>query len=155
MSNKNYLKAKAHRLIDQLVAIRLKYPESDVHIKKGVLHWSGYLRPTPISREYHVLVSYKMKQRPVVTLLGDNILGLERNDFPHHFSKDPNQKCANLCLHLAHEFDSTILIADTIIPWAIEWLYYYEIWLTTGTWCGGGKHPELKGKRTFTDECTE
>lgn len=34
-----------------------------------------------------------------------------------------------------------MLIADTYIPWAIEWLYYYEIWLVTGEWCGGGIHP--------------
>ena len=32
-------------------------------------------------------------------------------------------------------------IADTIVPWAQEWLYYYEIWLATNEWCGGGHIP--------------
>ena len=45
------------------------------------------------------------------------------------------------CLCYGDEFASDMLIADTYIPWAIEWLYYYEIWLVTGEWCGGGIHP--------------
>lgn len=144
--------ANGLRLIDQLVAIRLKYPESSACIKQGVLRWSGYLKPTPLSRVYHVLVNYKMKERPVVTLIGDNIQGLDRQDFPHHFYKDCTQKRVDLCLHLAYEFNSGMLISDTIIPWAVEWLYFYEIWLATGTWCGGGKHPVVKGKRVLKDE---
>jgi len=24
------------------------------------------------------------------------------------------------------------------------WLFYYEIWLATGEWCGGGVHPEKR-----------
>lgn len=33
-------------------------------------------------------------------------------------------------------------IANTILPWTSLWLYYYEIWLGTGKWEGGGDHPE-------------
>ena len=32
------------------------------------------------------------------------------------------------------------MIAKTIIPWTSEWLFHYEIWVTTGTWHGGGIH---------------
>ena len=38
------------------------------------------------------------------------------------------------------EFNSSKLIANTIIPWTVEWLYYYELWLATGEWLGGGEH---------------
>lgn len=31
------------------------------------------------------------------------------------------------------------LIANTIVPWACLWLYFYEIWITTGTWYGEGE----------------
>ena len=34
-----------------------------------------------------------------------------------------------------------MFIADTIVPWACEWLLHYEIWLATGEWHGGGEHP--------------
>ncbi|MGH8092034.1 MAG: hypothetical protein ACREIF_00990 [Chthoniobacterales bacterium] len=29
-------------------------------------------------------------------------------------------------------------LADTIVPWTSRWLYFYEIWLATGEWMGGG-----------------
>ncbi len=32
-------------------------------------------------------------------------------------------------------------LADTILPWASLWLFYYEVWLATGEWVGGGEHP--------------
>ena len=32
-------------------------------------------------------------------------------------------------------------VADTTIPWAIDWLACYEGWLATGEWAGGGVHP--------------
>jgi len=32
-------------------------------------------------------------------------------------------------------------IADTIIAWASEWLFFYELWLATGEWHGGGHDP--------------
>ena len=38
-------------------------------------------------------------------------------------------------------------IAETIIPWASEWLLHYEIWLATGEWQGGGIHPDISKKR--------
>jgi hypothetical protein len=39
-------------------------------------------------------------------------------------------------------------ISDTIVPWAVLWLYYFEDWLATDEWKGGGKHPDLNnGKR--------
>lgn len=48
-----------------------------------------------------------------------------------------------MCLYLSPDFTSQMLLADTVIPWAVEWLYHYEIWLATGEWCGGGKHPQI------------
>ena len=38
-------------------------------------------------------------------------------------------------------------IADTIIPWVIEWIYFYELWKITGAWKGGGDHPTAKDRR--------
>ena len=31
-------------------------------------------------------------------------------------------------------------LAETILPWASEWLAHYEGWLYTGEWKGGGVH---------------
>jgi hypothetical protein len=47
-----------------------------------------------------------------------------------------------LCLFLGNrEWHESIPIADTLVPWASEWLLYYELWLATGEWLGGGEHP--------------
>jgi hypothetical protein len=41
-------------------------------------------------------------------------------------------------------------IDNTIVPWAILWLFYFEEWLSSDEWKGGGEHPlesDLPGKR--------
>jgi hypothetical protein len=34
-----------------------------------------------------------------------------------------------------------MFIAETIVPWACEWLAYYEIWKATGHWSGDQEPP--------------
>jgi hypothetical protein len=34
-----------------------------------------------------------------------------------------------------------MLLAYTVVPWTSEWLVFYELWLITGEWLGGGTHP--------------
>ena len=48
----------------------------------------------------------------------------------------------SLCLFYPRyqEWDYKASWAETIIPWTSLWLYYYEIWLQTGEWLGGGIH---------------
>jgi hypothetical protein len=43
-----------------------------------------------------------------------------------------------LCLYWPEEWrwGKNCLIAETIVPWAAVWLYYYELWLDTGEWLG-------------------
>lgn len=57
---------------------------------------------------------------------------------PHTFFGD------ELCLYYGNDWEEHTPIAKTIIPWASEWLYHYEIWLFTGEWTGGGIHPGVK-----------
>ena len=37
-------------------------------------------------------------------------------------------------------------LVDTIVPWSILWLFYFEDWLETDEWKGGGMHPDSDGK---------
>jgi hypothetical protein len=48
----------------------------------------------------------------------------------------------HLCLYFRKdkEWTASKMIADTIIPWASEWLLHYEFWVLTGEWRGGGIH---------------
>lgn len=57
----------------------------------------------------------------------------ERNSVPYLCLYDPQKE---------HWEDNERSIADTIIPWASEWLANYELWRTTGKWYAPERHPE-------------
>lgn len=130
-------------LIKQKIALQVAYPTSSSSIDDGVLWWCGKVRPTALSREYKVLLTYGGNQ-PTTWVIGDELKQLDHVDFPHNYEVDQNSKMAKICLYLpgANEWSNRKYLSNTIIPWAIEWLYHYEIW--TGEWCGGGQHPNSR-----------
>ena len=69
-------------------------------------------------------------------------------NFPHKFDIDVENKMVRICLYRYSEFSSSKLLVNTIIPWTIEWLYYYELWLATEEWLGGGEHPKIGKSKT-------
>jgi hypothetical protein len=140
-----YIPIKRISLAKQALILRLKYPDAKCQIKNNKLVWNGNLRPSALSRWYQIKIIYHdYSLRPKVILYGD-IPGITRSDFPHHFSIDREKNTVELCLHMPYEFDGREqIIADLIIPWTQEWLYFYEIWLATGKWCGGGHSPSNK-----------
>lgn len=103
--------------------------------------WTGTLKPQFTS--YRIEVQYEVGCRPEVRVLSpklERIPGNPEGSLPHVYgpSEDPT-----LCLYdpKTDEWNSTMLIAEKIIPWTIDWLTFYEFWLMIGTWSGGGRHP--------------
>jgi hypothetical protein len=91
------------------------------------------LRPTPDTCWFTVKVYYRLGWRPEVHVLHPTLqVRYGADQIPHSFSD------SQLCLHLDGEWQPTMSLADTIVPWTSEWLLYYELWLATGTWQGGG-----------------
>lgn len=100
----------------------------------------GTVSPDNVTSPYKVQVSYSGNQ-PKVRVLSPQLR--DRGDgkpIPHTYSDD------SLCLYRPRyeEWSPSLAIADTIIPWISEWLFYYEVWLVTGDWLGGGEHPSPK-----------
>ena len=122
----------------QGLLLQHKYPESRVCIKHNYLIWYGEIRPTPLSRLYKIKIICEKGNKPKVFLYGKHIEGIEKNDFPHNYHKNESKQEIQLCLNMPCEFNYSLRIIDTIIPWTQEWLYHYEIWLATGEWRGGG-----------------
>ena len=65
------------------------------------------------------------------------------DNVPHCYKrhyKNKENEYVKICLYYPKykEWTKDMYISDTIIPWAIEWLYYYEYWRLTGKWLGGG-----------------
>lgn len=123
----------------QGMALTGKYPDSQiVSVGPKNVSWEGYLRPTPFSESYLIRVEYTFKKRPNAFVLEPELTPEKK---PHIFEHD-----GSLCLFRSkyREWDTTMLIADTIIPWTSLWLYFYEQWLVTRKWLGGGEHPNSK-----------
>ncbi|WP_454766118.1 hypothetical protein [Cupriavidus campinensis] len=47
----------------------------------------------------------------------------------------------------AREWSNRMKLSETYIPWAVEWLGYFEHWLASGEWNGGGEHPNANHRR--------
>lgn len=132
-------------LAAQVMRLRQLFPESMIQYKgHETIVWKGSLQPTPLSRPYLLRLDYKLKKWPKIWLMNPPLETRDGERAPHLYIDD------SLCLfHPSYkEWSSDKLIADTIIPWASLWLYYYEIWLATGNWHGGGEHPPAKEKKT-------
>ena len=104
----------------------------------GEARWAGPLRPTDASSTYAVTLAYRLGKRPRVYVTAPVLIGRPDAEVPHR------HRDGGLCLHLPDEWDATMSIADTIVPWAALWLYHYELWHATGEWLGGGSHPRLR-----------
>ena len=118
----------------QAFALRARFPDVQGKLKAGRLVWTGSLEPTPLSRSYCVQIVFGPRGQPQVRVL-DELATREGRSLPHIYSN------GTLCLHETDEWAATMSIADTIVPWAAEWLAQYEIWLVTGEWYGGGEWP--------------
>jgi hypothetical protein len=100
------------------------------------IRWTGTLRPTSLSETYTVRIDYELPRRPSVEVLKPELESRpDQPKIPHTFAGN------KLCLHTPGEWNSQMIIARTIVPWISIWLYFYEVWQTTGEWAGGGVHP--------------
>ena len=93
-----------------------------------------------MSREYEIEIEYKQSDVPKVRVLQPNLIELAGDrDIPHVY-RDP----LRLCLYLPRkrQWHAGLRIDQTIVPWTILWLYYFEEWLATDEWKGEGEHPD-------------
>ena len=111
----------------------------DIHTNR--LIWKTTLQPSELSLAYEIKIVYTLGQSPKVYVVSPKPLALAdgAQRLPHVYDHVKQQ----LCLYYgpAREWPPDKMIADTIVPWASEWLLHYEFWLVTGIWHGGGIHP--------------
>lgn len=112
------------------------------------LLWEFSARPTTLSREYRVRIAYYYEDVPKIYVIDPDLVSLsEGRHIPHVYEQKPTR----LCLYLpgAGEWLPSMFIDKTIVPWSYLWLFYFEDWLATDEWKGGGIHPETpNGKDT-------
>lgn len=133
-------KTKVQRLGlgSQKAALSKLFPGSRASTQHNELVWKGELTPSSMSHTYSIEMHYKKGKYPTVRVSDPELKSRPGEPLPHIYSN------GNLCLFYpkAREWHGGLLLAETIVPWTSEWLFHYEVWLATGTWCGGGYHED-------------
>jgi hypothetical protein len=108
--------------------------------RRGRLDWHYQARPTPLSRAYEVQLTYQIETSPRVYVHDPVLVDLADGRWlPHVYQQRP----ARLCLYLpgAGEWSPRLRLDETVVPWTALWLFFFEEWLATDEWKGGGVHP--------------
>jgi hypothetical protein len=106
----------------------------------GRLIWRFVTSPTALSKRYRLRLEYRQYSSPAVFVEEPDLIDLaDGRRLPHVYEQSPPR----LCLYLPSngEWTSSMRIDQTIVPWAILWLFYFEEWLASNEWKGGGVHP--------------
>ena len=104
------------------------------------LTWRFDVRPGPLSRTYAVRLRYGIGSSPDMFVDRPGLRSLSGDRCPPHLYHDPDR----LCLYMPGigEWDPTKRLDQTVVPWTYLWLEYFEDWLATDVWRGGGNHPD-------------
>ena len=125
---------------EQVVRLRVVYPSFQVRMRGNMLECVCELQPTRWSASYRVRIEYEIHRAPRI-FVEEPALELRcGKSIPHRYRNE------SLCLYLpgSGEWTAGKYLANTIIPWIVLWLHYYEYWQATGIWFGGGTHEEPK-----------
>lgn len=117
------------RPVEQIVPMRRTFPQFRPRWNRaGGLEWRGSLQPTPDSPVYPIRIVHKPGLQPQIFVPGH-----ELNADCNHLYGD-----SSLCLYWPKEWWWTPgeSLVETLVPWSAFWLYYYELWETTGVWLG-------------------
>jgi len=109
-------------------------------LQAGRLVWRYCASPTPLSRTYQLRIDYRQDDVPQVFVEDPDLVSLaEGRRLPHVYEQRPTRLC--LYLPRAREWSGWMRIDQTIVPWSALWLFYFEEWLDSDEWKGGGEHP--------------
>jgi hypothetical protein len=124
----------------------LKWPDATVVLRGGrELQFRFSIAPSPVGRLYSCLFVMKPDSRaPRMRVLEPDLNALAGGrKLPHVYPhKGPG---VSLCLWWPkrHEWQPPMKLMDSYLAWTSQWLWYFEDWLLTGEWSGGGEHPDV------------
>lgn len=113
------------------------------------LHYRFYLIPSEYGRTYECELRIKPGAiAPEMYVLKPDLIALAGDALiPHIYpGKGPG---IHLCLWhpKKREWSPQLRLAETYLAWTTQWLWYFEDWLATGIWNGGGDHPAARRNR--------
>lgn len=118
----------------QIAAMANRFPTLRL-VSKTPARWIGDVVPIEGGRPFTLEVNsvWHRRTNPRVRVFAPKLVNMPGRRLPPHVFDD-----GTLCLYHTDDFrwDGSQLIAATIVPWACEWCYYYEVWFATGKWMG-------------------
>jgi hypothetical protein len=126
----------------------------DGEIRAGRFTWRYTAIPSPVGRDYGIRLEFGQGRPPTVDVFVDapdlrELAGGRR--IPHLYRQRPPRLC--LWLPKTYEWQSWMRLDQTIVPWTALWLYYFEEWLESDEWMGGGMHPDgLEDRERWSEE---
>lgn len=143
-------------LREQIWDMRRKFPDFKLVIHlPWLVCWEGTLRPLS-GQKYKVRVRCQRPYRaenfkvwtphtPMVEIIDPklDLTNTHEGHDPllHLYRDDHDDSRLHLCLDNPEDpgWIPGMSVADAIIPWASQWLMFYEFWQATGKWTGGGR----------------
>lgn len=132
------VRSKGYSAVEQLNFLKATYKDSKGTVSRGTLVWYLDIQPLAINGTYRLKITYKMGEFPHAYIASPKPLPLAKGatKLPHTYDTKTQQLC--LFYPKFREWDKTMKIAETIVHWAALWIVYYESWVLTGVWQGGG-----------------
>jgi hypothetical protein len=130
----------------------MKLPGSTIRMVGGrELQFRFSLTPGRFGRDYGCLLRMRPDSRaPDMFVMTPHLSPLAGPDpIPHIYRHDGAGVLLCLWWPKRREWVPRLKLTETFIPWTEEWLWYFEDWLTTRVWAGGGEHPEPPRVRRF------
>jgi len=128
---------------------RFNHPGARLSFKQRRLIYQFDISPSIFGRLYTCQLKMSPDSRgPEVHVLNPNLQLLAGNDTLPHVHRHKGSG-THLCLWFPKkvEWQPQMKLTDTYIPWTAEWLTYFEDWLITRDWAGGGIHLESRPGR--------
>ena len=141
-ANRGFLSERRLTVSQQRARMMMIWPSLKTEIDGKMLAITGVVQPTPIARRYTVRIVYKEFGIPRAYVL--NPLLTRRPDapdvlIPHTYdAATPGSERPCLFHPRRHDWNASMAIASSVMPWLLTWLIDYEIWQATGEWLGGG-----------------
>jgi len=129
--------AQLNRMSQRWPALHFSMTQDNRH-----LIWSGPIRGFQMSYRISVFWNWVDEgQTPIVFVRSPKIrprVGETFESIPHLMFDPDSPEDSGLCLFdpEGREWNTSMLIADTTVPWASEWIHHYECWHLDGVWRG-------------------
>ena len=143
-----YFKTKKVSLPIQREKIRKKCGKNIIYISKKGLDIELKVPSTNIKNKKYILKIIKEEGKIPETYILKEDLDLKRDErIPHIYGEylKRNKTYIRICTFLpVEDWNNEKNISDTLIFWALEWIYYFEIWNVCGVWRRRRETPQKK-----------